>query len=118
MPVALPPLAVALTVLPAPEAPDVSYDDVKKYGVAGTLAYVLTELAFWAVAFPVAAAVFAQTNGHAPDLLHSNGDRAAVAAFVFAGANVARLAVPLRFGVALAAAPWVDANVVKRFARE
>ena len=116
--VALPPLAVALTVLPAPEAPDVSYDDVKKYGVAGTLAYVLTELAFWAVAFPVAAAVFAQTNGHAPDLLHSNGDRAAVAAFVFAGANVARLAVPLRFGVALAAAPWVDANVVKRFARE
>ncbi|KAI2503754.1 hypothetical protein MHU86_10735 [Fragilaria crotonensis] len=28
-----------------------SMADVKKYGVAGTLAYVLTELAFWAVAF-------------------------------------------------------------------
>jgi hypothetical protein len=31
-----------------------SMDDVKKYGVAGTVAYVLTELAFWVVAFPVA----------------------------------------------------------------
>ena len=28
-----------------------SMDDIKKYGVAGTLAYILTELAFWAVAF-------------------------------------------------------------------
>ena len=38
---------------------------------------------------------------------------AAVLAFIFAGANVARLAVPLRFGVAFAAAPWCDENLVK-----
>ena len=82
---------------------------------AGTVAYVLTELAFWAVAFPVAAAVFTQANGHPPDLFNSGADRAAVAAAVFAGANIARLAVPLRFGVALAAAPWVDENIVARF---
>jgi hypothetical protein len=31
-----------------------SMADVKKFGVSGTVAYVLTELAFWAVAFPVA----------------------------------------------------------------
>ena len=112
-----PPAIVAATVLPRPDLafPDVSYDDVKKYGVSGTLAYVLTELAFWAVAFPVAAAIFTQANGHPPDLFNSGADRAAVAAAVFAGANVARLAVPFRFAVALAAAPWVDDNIVARF---
>ena len=93
----------------------ITYDDVKKFGVSGTIAYVLTELAFWAVAFPVAAALFTQANGHAPDLFNSGEDRAAVIASIFVGANVARLAVPLRFGVALAAAPWVDENIVQRF---
>jgi hypothetical protein len=93
----------------------ITYDDVKKFGVSGTIAYVLTELAFWAVAFPVAAALFTQANGHAPDLFNSGEDRAAVIASIIVGANVARLAVPLRFGVALAAAPWVDENIVQRF---
>jgi hypothetical protein len=93
----------------------ITYDDVKKFGVSGTIAYVLTELAFWAVAFPVAAALFTQANGHAPDLFNSGEERAAVIASIFVGANVARLAVPLRFGVALAAAPWVDENIVQRF---
>ena len=93
----------------------ITYDDVKKFGVSGTIAYVLTELAFWAVAFPVAAALFTQANGHAPDLFNSGEDRAAVIASIFVGANVARLAVLLRFGVALAAAPWVDENIVQRF---
>ena len=88
---------------------------MKKFGVSGTIAYVLTELAFWAVAFPVAAALFTQANGHAPDLFNSGEDRAAVIASIFVGANVARLAVPLRVGVALAAAPWVDENIVQRF---
>ena len=94
--------------------PSLSMDDVKKYGVAGTLAYVLTELAFWAVAFPVASTVFYNTAGHWPDVLNDSGDRAAVLAAVFAGANVARLLVPLRFGAALALAPWVDENIVNR----
>ena len=67
------------------------------------------------MAFPVAAALFTQANGHAPDLFNSGEDRAAVIASIFVGANVARLAVPLRFGVALAAAPWVDENIVQRF---
>ena len=41
--------------------------------------------------------------------------RAALLGFIFAGANVARLAVPLRFGVAFALAPWVDENIVQKF---
>ena len=35
----------------------------------------------------------------------------------FAFVNVARFAVPLRIGLALSTVPWVQANVVDRFAR-
>ena len=87
---------------------------VRADGVAGTLAYILTELAFWIVAFPVASTSFYNLNGHWPDF-SDGGDRTAVLAFIFAGANVARLAVPLRFGAAFALAPWVDENIVQKF---
>jgi Protein of unknown function (DUF2499)/Protein of unknown function (DUF3593) len=89
-----------------------SMADVKKYGVSGTVAYVLTELAFWIVAFPVAAFALYQSTGHWPDVINETGDRAAVLAFVFAGANVARAFVPLRLGAALALAPWVNENLL------
>mmetsp|Transcript_9182 Transcript_9182/g.15197 ORF Transcript_9182/g.15197 Transcript_9182/m.15197 type:complete len:553 (+) Transcript_9182:54-1712(+) len=91
-----------------------SMADVKKFGVSGTVAYVLTELAFWAVAFPVASTALYQTTGHWPDVFNDNGDRAAVLAFIFGAANIARLLVPLRLGAALALAPWVDANIINR----
>jgi hypothetical protein len=94
--------------------PALSMDDVKKYGVAGTVAYVLTELAFWVVAFPVAAYALYQSTGHWPDVVNDNTDRAAVLAFIFAGANVARAFVPIRLGAALASAPWVDENILSK----
>ncbi len=91
-----------------------SMADVKKFGVSGTVAYILTELAFWAVAFPVASTALYQTTGHWPDVFNDNSDRAAVLAFIFTGANIARLLVPLRLGAALALAPWVDENIINR----
>ena len=100
--------------LPGGGGEGLSMTDIKKYGVAGTLAYILTELAFWIVAFPVASATFYNTAGHWPDFADGS-DRTAVLAFIFAGANVARLAVPLRFGAAFALAPWVDENIVQKF---
>jgi hypothetical protein len=96
------------------EKPSLSMADVKKYGVAGTVAYVLTELAFWVVAFPVAASALYQSTGHWPDVVNDNTDRAAVLGFIFAGANVARLFVPVRLGVALSLSPWVDENLINR----
>jgi hypothetical protein len=92
-----------------------SMADVKKYGVAGTVAYVLTELAFWAVAFPVASTALYQSTGHWPDVINDTTDRATVLGFIFAGANIARLLVPLRLGAALALAPWVDDNILSKF---
>jgi hypothetical protein len=94
--------------------PSLSMADVKKYGAAGTLAYVLTELAFWVVAFPVASTAYYQSFGHWPDVINEVGDRTSVLGFIFAGANVARLLVPLRLGAALALAPWVDDNLLSR----
>eukprot|EP00965_Chrysotila_dentata_P029302 973918-Pleurochrysis_carterae.AAC.4 len=96
------------------EKPALSMEALKKYGVAGTVAYVLTELVFWAIALPVACTTYYKTTGHWPDF-GDNTDRATVLGFVFAGANIARLAVPLRFGAAFALAPWVDENIVSRF---
>ena len=96
------------------EKKGISMEDIKTYGVAGTVAYVLTELAFWAVAFPVASTALYQSTGHWPDVIGNDTDRATVLGFIFAGANIARLAVPLRLGAALALAPWVDKNIINR----
>lgn len=96
------------------DGPSLSMADVKKYGVAGTVAYVLTELAFWLVAFPVAAVALYKSTGHWPDVVNDTNDRAAVLAFIFAGANIARAFVPIRLGAALALAPWVDSNILSR----
>lgn len=95
-----------------------SMADVKKYGVSGTVAYVLTELAFWAVAFPVASTALYQSTGHWPDVINDTTDRATVLGFIFAGANIARLLVPLRLGAALALAPWVDENLLSKFNKD
>lgn len=91
-----------------------SMADVKKFGVSGTVAYVITELAFWAVAFPVASNALYQTTGHWPDVINDTTDRGAVLAFIFGAANIARLLVPVRLGAALALAPWVDDNIINR----
>jgi hypothetical protein len=92
-----------------------SMEEVKKFGLSGTLAYVLTELIFWTIAFPVASTALYQSSGHWPDVLHDGSDRATVLGFIFAGANIARLLVPLRLGAAIALAPWVDENIIRYF---
>ena len=96
------------------EEKGLSMASVKKFGVAGTIAYVITELLFWVVAFPVAGQALYTSTGHWPDVINVSDDRAAVLAFIFAGANIARLAVPLRLGAAIALAPWVDENLINR----
>merc|ERR1712107_45689 len=80
---------------------NITMDDVKKYGAAGTLSYVITELLFWAIAFPTEAFAFYQTQGHWPDFSKPE-ESAAVFGLVFAASNIARLLLPIRFGAALA----------------
>jgi len=92
------------------DRPGLTFADVKKFGVAGTAAYIVTELLFWAVAFPVASYTLYQSSGHWPDVINDSADRATVVGFIFAGANIARLLVPVRLGAALALAPLIDKN--------
>ncbi|GMH66920.1 hypothetical protein TrRE_jg460, partial [Triparma retinervis] len=103
---------------PGSPAVSLSFSSVKKYGVAGTVAYVITEVMFWALAFPAAGAALYGATGHWPDAINDAGDRAKVMGFVFAGANIARLAVPVRLGAAMALAPWVDKNLINRGGEE
>lgn len=53
-------------------------------------------------------------TGHWPDLSDKE-DIAKLGAEAFAFVNFARLAVPLRIGLALSTTPWVQENVVDRF---
>ena len=62
--------------LPGGGGEGLSYAEIKKFGVSGTVAYILTELAFWAIAFPVASFTLYNTAGHWPDL-SDGGDRTA-----------------------------------------
>ena len=66
---------------------NISMDDVKKYGAAGTLSYVITELLFWAIAFPTECVVYLNTAGHWPDFSKPE-ESAAVFGLVFAASNI------------------------------
>ena len=87
-------------------APTLSMKDVKSFGVAGTVSYVVIELAFWAIAGPLAFTWYKVAEGTWLDL----SDPVDKAKLFGAGAvfiNVVRLFVPLRLAAALALAPYV-----------
>ena len=56
------------------EMPKFSMDSVKKFGVTGTVAYMLTDLVFWAVAFLVASTLLYKLTGHWPDVVNDVSD--------------------------------------------
>ncbi|KAL3777523.1 hypothetical protein ACHAW5_001338, partial [Stephanodiscus triporus] len=89
---------------------------VKDSGAAGAISYALWEAAFWGVSIPVCLASFREVTGHWPDLTSSEDvKKVGLEAFTFV--NFARLAVPIRVGLALSTIPWVEQNVLSRFNR-
>ena len=89
---------------------------VKDAGVAGAISYACWELAFWGISIPVCIVGYNKFTGHWPDLSNAD-DLKQLGAEIFAFTNVARLAVPLRIGLALSTTPWIDANVVQKLQR-
>ena len=87
---------------------------VKDAGLAGVISYAGWELAFWFVSIPVVLLGYQQVTGHWPDLSDKE-DIAKLSAEAFAFVNFARLAVPLRIGLALSTTPWIQNNVVDKF---
>ena len=82
-----------------------TFASIKRFGVAGTLSYVLTEVAFWALALPGAAFGYHASTG---EWLSWDTDRAQLAALAATFVTGVRFAVPLRMGVALACVPAVQ----------
>jgi len=87
---------------------------IKRLGPAGIAAYGITEGGFWMISVPAVALSYRVASGEWPDV-SSQEDLAKVFGTSFAFLNIARLAVPLRIGLAIGLAPWVDTNVIKPF---
>jgi len=60
---------------------------------------------------------YQEVTGHWPDLSNSD-DLEKLGAEAFAFVNFARLAVPLRIGLALSTTSWIDENVVQKFMKK
>ena len=88
-------------------APKLSMADVKSFGVAGTVSYVIIELAFWALALPIAIGWYKVAEGTWLDLSNT-ADKAKLLGAGAVFINVVRLFVPLRLAAALALAPYVS----------
>jgi hypothetical protein len=87
---------------------------IKEAGPAGALSLFLWEGAFWALSIPTASILYYQATGSWPDWSQKE-DVAKVTAEAFAFANIARFALPLRVGLAVATTPWVKDNIVDKF---
>jgi len=86
---------------------------IKDAGVAGAVSYASWELAFWGLSLPVCLFAYVQVEGHLPDLMNAD-DLAKLSAEAFAFINLARLAVPVRLGLAISTVPWVQANIIDK----
>jgi len=88
----------------------VSFDIVKSKGTAGIVAYVITEVLFWALVIPIIIASYHGSNQEWLDFSNPD-DRAKIIALAGVYVTSIRLAVPLRLGVAVAIIPWVEENI-------
>ena len=87
---------------------------IKDSGQAGVIAYAITEAGFWVGSIPFALGAAYVATGEIPDWTTEEG-KTALGGYAFVLINFARLIVPARIALALAFAPWVDENIVKRF---
>jgi hypothetical protein len=79
-------------------------DKIKSAGISGTIAYIITEIGFWAANVPLILATS-----------RSDGDQTQT---LLVGAGIltlARFAVPFRLAVALGLTPIVEENITKRY---
>lgn len=101
-----------------PRHPDSLYfPPIKQQQQQIAISYALWELGFWGVSIPICVVGYYQLTGHWPDFANKE-DMEKVGAEAFAFVNFARLAVPLRIGLALSTTPWIDENIVQKFMKK
>lgn len=88
----------------------ITYERIKSFGVAGVLSYVLTELAFWALAIPTAIFSYHESTG---TWLSIETDRVQLVGIALGFVTAVRFFVPLRMGAAFALIPFVQ-KVISR----
>ena len=69
------------------------------------------------MSIPICVVGYYKLTGHWPDISNKE-DMEKVGAEAFAFVNFARLAVPLRIGLALSTTPWIDENIVQKFMKK
>lgn len=81
-------------------------DQIKAAGVSGVASYVITELGFWAISFPIIIASFHASTGEWLNI-SIDEDRLKILTYSAGFLSIARLAVPLRLGLAVYLQPYV-----------
>jgi hypothetical protein len=79
-------------------------DKIKSAGISGTIAYIITEIGFWAANVPLILATSLSDGDQTQTLLVGAGIL-----------TLARFAVPFRLAVALDLTPIVEENITKRY---
>ena len=94
-------------------APQSTFDKIKSAGVAGGIAYAITEGIFWVFSVPLAIVSYHQTTGGWLDL-SSADDQKTLLGLTAGFLTFARIVVPLRIGAALALIPTVNKYILKK----
>ena len=76
-------------------------------GVSGVASYVMTEIGFWTISFPIIIASFHVNTGEWLNIAVDE-DRVKILAYSTGFLSIARLAVPLRLALALYLQPTVE----------
>eukprot|EP00977_Amphora_coffeiformis_P012390 scaffold3063_cov191-Amphora_coffeaeformis.AAC.2 len=88
-------------------------EKIKETGTAGIISFGLVQLGFWSLSLVVALGGYIKLMGHLPDWTDKE-EMSKLGAEAFAYVNIARFAAPLRIGLALSSAPWIQSNLLDR----
>jgi hypothetical protein len=86
---------------------------LKSAGTSGVISYALTELAFWTISIPIIIASYHSSTDEWLNISNEN-DRLKIVSLTAGFATVARLAVPVRFALAVAFTPFIEKNVLPK----
>lgn len=97
------------TPIPAPTL----QDKIKSTGISGTIAYILTELAFWAATAPM---ILSSYHGDTNEWLNiaDPNDQAKFLVLSTGFVTAIRFAVPLRLAIAISLTPFVEKHITKK----
>ena len=90
---------------------------IKNAGLAGVIAYAITEVGFWAVSLVLVLGGYVALEKHLPDWSNQQ-EMGKLGAEAFAYVNVARFAAPLRIGLALGLTPWIQKSFLDPFQKK